>query len=195
MSSYDMQQSPVLAGIFYLVRVIRARAVFLRFRSVILVLAHLSLPQGYAYRPLWITDVTGEGVGGVIGDEHAETGHSVRVENPPATPPVADRDHGALAAAVDTASLHGATFLLAIRQVMRPVHFWQLRHYDLSSPWWYLPAVRAVRQGGRPAELRSAPLRFISPTATAPDDYSQTELTCAILTGRCRPNELVTDRR
>ena len=96
--------------------------------------------------------MTGEGVGGIVGDEHPETGHSMRVENPSATHPVADRDHGALSAAVDTASLHGTTFLLAIQQVMRPVHFWQLRHCDLSSRWWYLPAVRAVaarRTAGR----------------------------------------------
>ena len=81
--------------------------------------------------------MTGESAGGIIGDEYSEAGHAMRVENTSATPPVADRDHGALTAAVDAASLHSTTFLLAIRQVMRPVHFWQLRLYDLSSSWWY----------------------------------------------------------
>jgi hypothetical protein len=104
--------------------------------------------------------VTSEGAGGIVGNEHPETRHAMRVENPSATHPVADRDHGARTATVDAASLHGTTFLLAIRQVMRPVHFWQLRHCDLSSPWWYLPAARTMRQDGRPAELRSTPSSF-----------------------------------
>lgn len=93
-------------------------------------------------------DAVGEGAGRVIGDQHSVTGYSVRVEHPAVTLPVADDDHGARTAAVDAESLHSAPLLLAGRQAMRPVHFWQLRHYDLSSV--------VVVPAGRPATCGKA---------------------------------------
>lgn len=77
--------------------------------------------------------MAGEGVGGVVGDEHPKTGHPMRVEHPAVTHPVANGDHRAPATTVDSASFHGTPFLLPIRQVMRPTLFWQLRHCLLPS--------------------------------------------------------------
>lgn len=53
-------------------------------------------------------------MGRVIGEQHAETGHPVRVEHPSTTAPIADGDHGTQAAAVDAVSFHRATLLLAM---------------------------------------------------------------------------------
>ncbi|PZS37552.1 MAG: hypothetical protein DLM62_18555 [Pseudonocardiales bacterium] len=51
-------------------------------------------------------------MGGVVIDEHPETGYPVRVQHPAVSLPIADSDHDALAAAVDAASFpHHITVL------------------------------------------------------------------------------------
>src|SRR5262249_9845483 len=66
-----------------------------------------------------------ENVGSVVGDQYPEVCHSVRIEHPAVAPPVADGDHVAPTAAVDAASFHRAPLLLAVWEVMRPVHLWR----------------------------------------------------------------------
>lgn len=69
--------------------------------------------------------------------------------------PISDGDHCASTAAVDAASLYSATFLLAMRQIVRSVQF-VLLHCNLS-PWLlYLLAVRTGWRGERTAALRDA---------------------------------------
>ncbi|MGH3767165.1 MAG: hypothetical protein ACRDTX_18755 [Pseudonocardiaceae bacterium] len=78
-------------------------------------------------------NVGAEDVGVAVGNEHPQAGHSVRVQHPTAPLPVSDGDHGADPAAVDATAFHSAPFLLTLRQVVRPVHFLQLRHCPLPS--------------------------------------------------------------
>jgi hypothetical protein len=68
-----------------------------------------------------VAHALGEGAGVCVGDEHSQFGLPVGIEHPAATTLITDGDHGASPAAVDAAPLHGAPFLLALRQVVRPV--------------------------------------------------------------------------
>jgi hypothetical protein len=67
---------------------------------------------------MW-AEAGGQRAGILVGDEHPETSHSVRIKHPPAPAPIPDGDYCACPASIDEAVLHGAAFLLAIRQLMR----------------------------------------------------------------------------
>jgi hypothetical protein len=69
-----------------------------------------------------IADVVSKNTSGVIGNEHTEAPHSVRVQHPPAPSPIPDGYHVAQPTAVDAAPLHCASFLLPLRQQVRPIH-------------------------------------------------------------------------